>query len=184
MAIAVRDFVGGLELLVILVLDAERAADIVHAILIRRGIVAAGRLVVNAVDGLRSADPGLIRMMRTLHGDRLATFRRVEWPGALPSICSGARIAATYAAVWAVFGEWAGSQSGLGWQMLQAKGRLDTALVFADIVFITLMALGLFGLVSLVERLTIPWARKGGATTGGDGRGRAPELGVRGGRDG
>jgi ABC-type nitrate/sulfonate/bicarbonate transport system permease component len=46
--------------------------------------------------------------------------------------------------------------------MLQAKGRLDTALVFADIFFITVMALGLFGVVSLIERLTIPWARREG----------------------
>jgi putative hydroxymethylpyrimidine transport system permease protein len=77
-------------------------------------------IVVNAVDGLRSADPELVRMMRTLHADRLAIFRRVELPGALPAIFSGARVAATYAAVGAVFGEWAGSSSGLGFVILQA----------------------------------------------------------------
>ena len=69
-------------------------------------------IVVNAVDGLRSTDPELVRMMRTLHADALAIFRRVEFPGALPAIFSGARIAATYAAVGAVFGEWAGSSAG------------------------------------------------------------------------
>ena len=41
-------------------------------------------IVVNAVDGLRSTDPELVRMMRTLHGGRFAIFRRVEFPGALP----------------------------------------------------------------------------------------------------
>jgi putative hydroxymethylpyrimidine transport system permease protein len=122
-------------------------------------------IVVGTIDGLMSVDPEYIRMMLTLDATRKGIFRRVEFPSALPQIFTGMRVGATYAAIGAVFGEWAGSQSGLGWQMLQAKGRLDTALVFADIVFITLMALGLFGLVSLVERLTIPWARKGGATT-------------------
>ena len=90
-------------------------------------------IVVNAVDGLRSTDPELVRMMRTLHGGRLAIFRRVELPGALPAIFSGARIAATYAAVGAVFGEWAGSSSGLGFVMLQAQPALETARIFAAV---------------------------------------------------
>lgn len=121
-------------------------------------------IVVGTIDGLMSVDREYIRMMLTLDATRMGIFRRVEFPSALPQIFTGTRVAATYAAIGAVFGEWAGSQSGLGWQMLQAKGRLDTALVFADIVFITVMALSLFGLVSLVERLTIPWAKKGGRT--------------------
>jgi putative hydroxymethylpyrimidine transport system permease protein len=119
-------------------------------------------IVVGTIDGLRSVDPEYVRMMLTLDATRAAIFRRVEFPAALPQIFTGTRVSATYAAIGAVFGEWAGSDSGLGWQMLQAKGRLDTELVFADIVFITAMALTLFGLVSLVERLTIPWARSGG----------------------
>jgi putative hydroxymethylpyrimidine transport system permease protein len=119
-------------------------------------------IVVGTIDGLSSVDREYIRMMLTLDATRMGIFRRVEFPSALPQIFTGTRVAATYAAIGAVFGEWAGSESGLGWQMLQAKGRLDTPLVFADIVFITAMALALFGTVSLIERLTIPWARKGG----------------------
>ena len=119
-------------------------------------------IVVGTIDGLSSVDREYIRMMLTLDATKFGIFRRVEFPAALPQIFTGTRVAATYAAIGAVFGEWAGSESGLGWQMLQAKGRLDTALVFADIVFITVMALALFGVVSLVERLTIPWARKEG----------------------
>ena len=119
-------------------------------------------VVVGTIDGLAGVDPEYIRMMLTLDASRFGIFRRVEFPSALPQIFTGTRVGATYAAIGAVFGEWAGSEAGLGWQMIQAKGRLDTALVFADIVFITAMALCLFGLVSLVERLTIPWARRGG----------------------
>jgi putative hydroxymethylpyrimidine transport system permease protein len=119
-------------------------------------------IVVGTIDGLTGVDREYIRLMLTLDATRFGIFRRVEFPAALPQIFTGTRVAATYAAIGAVFGEWAGSQSGLGWQMLQAKGRLDTALVFADIVFITVMALALFGVVSLIERLTIPWARREG----------------------
>lgn len=117
-------------------------------------------IVVSTIDGLRSVDPEYVRMMLTLDASRWAIFRRVEFPAALPQIFTGTRVAATYAAIGAVFGEWSGSDAGLGWQMLQAKGRLDTQLMFADIVFITAMALALFGLVSIVERLAIPWARR------------------------
>ncbi len=116
-------------------------------------------IVVNAVDGLRSADPELLRMMRTLRGDRAAIFRRVELPGALPAIFSGARIAATYAAVGAVFGEWAGSSSGLGFVMLQAQPALATARIFAAVLILSALALTLYALVTVAERLVVPWNR-------------------------
>lgn len=117
-------------------------------------------IVVNAVDGLRSTDADLVRMMRTLHGSRLAIFRRVEVPGALPAVFSGARIAATYAAVGAVFGEWAGSSAGLGFVMLQAQPALLTARIFAAVLILCALALGLYAIVSLAERLLVPWQRE------------------------
>jgi putative hydroxymethylpyrimidine transport system permease protein len=120
-------------------------------------------IVVNGVDGLRSVDPELPRMMRTLDGSRLAIFRRVEFPSALPSIFSGVRVAATFAAIGAVFAEWSGSTSGLGYIMQSATPSLATARIISAIVLLTAISLALFLLVYLVERLTIPWAR--GAAT-------------------
>jgi len=115
-------------------------------------------IVVNAVDGFRSTDPELVRMMRTLHGSRFAIFRRVELPGALPAIFSGARVAATYAAVGAVFGEWAGSSSGLGFVILQAQPALDTARIFAAVLVLSALALALYAVVAATERLLVPWS--------------------------
>jgi ABC-type nitrate/sulfonate/bicarbonate transport system permease component len=116
-------------------------------------------IVVAAVDGLRAVDPEYTRMMLTLDASRLDILRRVELPAALPQLFSGVRIAATYAAIGAVFAEWAGSDAGLGWELVQAQGRVDTPLVFATIAVVTALALVLFGLVALVERLAVPWAR-------------------------
>ena len=110
-------------------------------------------------------------MMLTLDATRMGIFRRVEFPAALPQIFTGTRVAATYAAIGAVFGEWAGSQSGLGWQMLQAKGRLDTALVFADIVFITVMALGALRRRVARRAPDHPLGAEGGVTVGCNARG-------------
>jgi putative hydroxymethylpyrimidine transport system permease protein len=120
-------------------------------------------IVVNGLDGLRLVDDDFINMMRTLDANRWAILRRVEFPGALPSIFSGMRIAATFAAIGAVFGEWSGASAGLGYVMLQATPNLQTARIFAAILILTLIAMALFGLVSLLERLVCPWAPRGGA---------------------
>lgn len=119
-------------------------------------------IVVNGIDGLRSVDDDLIRMMLTLNATRWGILKRVEFPAALPSIFSGMRIAATFAAIGAVFGEWSGSSQGLGYVMLAATPNLLTARIFAAIVLLTAVALALFGLVSLLERLLVPWAPRGG----------------------
>lgn len=118
-------------------------------------------VVVNAVDGLAAVDPELLRVMRTLDGGRWAAFRRVEAPAALPSLFTGLRVAATYAPIGAVFGEFAGSQNGLGYLMLQATPQLETSLVFAAIFILTAEAIALFVAVTMLERLCCPWAREG-----------------------
>jgi putative hydroxymethylpyrimidine transport system permease protein len=120
-------------------------------------------IVVNGLDGLRSVDDDFIHMMKTLDANRWAIFKRIEFPGALPAIFSGMRIAATFAAIGAVFGEWAGASAGLGYVMLQATPNLQTARIFAAILILTLIALALFALVSLLERIFVPWAARGNA---------------------
>jgi putative hydroxymethylpyrimidine transport system permease protein len=121
-------------------------------------------IVVNGLDGLRSVDDDLIHMMKTLDASRWAIFRRIEFPGALPAIFSGMRIAATFAAIGAVFGEWSGASAGLGYVMLQATPNLQTPRIFAAILILTLIALALFASVSLLERILVPWAPRGNAT--------------------
>jgi putative hydroxymethylpyrimidine transport system permease protein len=115
-------------------------------------------IVVNGLDGLRAVDDDFIRMMYTLDATRWGIFRRVEFPGALPSFFSGMRIAATFASIGAVFGEWSGSNAGLGYVMLEATPNLLTSRIFAAILMLTVISLVLFGLVSLLERIAIPWA--------------------------
>jgi putative hydroxymethylpyrimidine transport system permease protein len=118
-------------------------------------------IVVNGLDGLRLVDDDFIHMMRTLDATRWSIFRKVEFPGALPSIFSGMRVAATFAAIGAVFGEWSGASEGLGYLIQASTPNLQTARIFACIVLLTLIAMALFGLVSLLERLVCPWASRG-----------------------
>ena len=118
-------------------------------------------IVVNMLDGLSSADPQLLRVMRTLDGTRMGAFRKIEFPSSLPSLFTGLKIAATYAAVGAVFGELGGSEDGLGYVMVQATPQMQTALVFAAIFLLSIMSITLFIVVTVLERVLVPWAKEG-----------------------
>jgi ABC-type nitrate/sulfonate/bicarbonate transport system permease component len=114
-------------------------------------------VTVNTIDGLRSADPETIKLMRSLDASRSQILRRVEAPAALPYAFSGARIAAVFTTIGALFGEWAGSSSGLGHLILQDNAQLETARMFAAFVVLSVIALGLFGLIALAERRIVTW---------------------------
>jgi putative hydroxymethylpyrimidine transport system permease protein len=118
-------------------------------------------VTVNTLDGLRSVDPQLITMMRTLGASRLQILGRVELPSALPFFFSGTKIAIAVAVIGAVFAEWAGASSGLGHQILIASSNLLTARMFAAITLLSVMAIALFGLVALIERKVITWDSRG-----------------------
>ena len=114
-------------------------------------------ITINTLDGLRATDPDAIKLMRTLDASRWQILTRVEAPGALPYAFSGARIAAVFTTIAAVFGEWVGSDSGLGHLILQDNARLETARMFAAIVVLSVIALALFGLIALAERRIVTW---------------------------
>jgi putative hydroxymethylpyrimidine transport system permease protein len=118
-------------------------------------------VTVNTLDGLRSVDPQLITMMRTLGAGRWQILGRVELPSALPYFFSGTKIAIAVAVIGAVFAEWAGASSGLGHQILIASSNLLTARMFAAITLLSVMAILLFGVVSIVERKVVTWDSRG-----------------------
>ena len=117
-------------------------------------------ITVNLLDGLRSVEPELIKLMRSFGASRLRTLRSVELPASLPFLFSRLKVAATVSVIGAVFGEWAGADEGLGRLVLLGNTQLQTPRVYAGIVLLTLMAVALFALVALAERLACPWNRK------------------------
>ena len=121
------------------------------------GLVCFFPIVVNTADGLRSADPELIALLRTMGASEGQIFRLVRWPGALPMIFSGIKIAITYSVVGAILGEWVGASRGLGVFMLRATNSFRTDWVFASIAITAILSICLFGLVSAAERLSLRW---------------------------
>jgi len=114
-------------------------------------------IAVNAADGLRSVDPEAGKMMRSLDASRRQILWRVEAPTSLPFVFSGARIAATYAPIAAIFGEWVGADSGLGVLIREDSARLETARLFAAAAVLAAIALTMFALLALAERRIVTW---------------------------
>jgi NitT/TauT family transport system permease protein/putative hydroxymethylpyrimidine transport system permease protein len=114
-------------------------------------------VTVNTLDGLRAVDPAQVKMMRTLDAGRWRILRRVEAPSALPYFLSGAKIAAAVAVIGAVFGEWSGADEGLGHLILVSQGQLQTARVFAAVFVLSLMAIALVAILTLIQRRYAWW---------------------------
>lgn len=133
-------------------------------------LVAFFPIAVNTIDGLRAADPQLLRLMRTLRASWWQRFRYAQLPAALPFFFSGLKIAAALSVIGAVFGEWVGASEGLGYLILVLNNATDTATMFATIFLLAVIGIALFALVTLAERLLLPWyheARREQADDGG-----------------
>jgi ABC-type nitrate/sulfonate/bicarbonate transport system permease component len=114
-------------------------------------------IAVACADGLAAAEPELIKLLISMRATRWQILRLVRLPGAMPSFFSGLRIAATYSVTGAIFGEYVGAEKGLGIYMKLEANSFATIQVFAAILVTAILSLLLFGLVSLVERIALPW---------------------------
>jgi len=86
-----------------------------------------------------------------------ARFWKVEMPGALPNVFAGLKVGLTLAVIGAIVAEFVGANAGLGYLMQLANGDLDTPLIFAGLTVITAWGMLLYGLISAIEALTMPW---------------------------
>ena len=110
-------------------------------------------------DGLMATPPGWLDLARTMQARPAATLWRIRVPAALPALASGLRLAAVYAPIGAVIGEWVGASRGLGYLMLLANGRAKTDLMFAALVVLALMTLALYRVVGAAcDRLAARFA--------------------------
>jgi putative hydroxymethylpyrimidine transport system permease protein len=114
-------------------------------------------VAINTVAGMNSVDRDTFRLMQSLGASRWEVFRRVRLPASLPFFFVGVKLAAVVAVIGAVAGEWVGSTNGMGPLMIAANSYLRTNLVFAAIVYLSVMAVGMFLIVTLIERLVIGW---------------------------
>lgn len=114
-------------------------------------------VVVSGMAGLRSVDPEILELTSTMGASAAKTFLKVRLPASLPQLMSGLKVAATLAVTGAVVGEFVGANEGLGYVILQANGNVNTAMLFATLIIMSLLGVLLFLVIEVAERLLIPW---------------------------
>src|SRR5437868_9748166 len=114
-------------------------------------------VVVSTVVGFKSVDPEMLDLARSMKASRLATFARISFAQALPSIFAGLKVSVTLAVVGAVVGEFVGSNSGIGYLLQIANGNFDLPLMFAALTVLSAIGAVLFVSLEVVERMLIPW---------------------------
>jgi NitT/TauT family transport system permease protein len=114
-------------------------------------------IVINTVVGLKTTQPEMIYLVRSMGANRWQTFFKISLPNALPNIFAGLKVAVTLAVVGAVVGEFIAADEGLGYLLVVANGYLDTPLMFAGIIALSLLGILFFFLVEVLERVFVPW---------------------------
>lgn len=136
----------------LLLLGAGEVSKVIVAFL-----VAFFPIVVDTATGLAATPPELLDLSRSYRASQFKTFLKVRFPMALPFFFSGLKVAVTLSVIGAVVGEFVGSDKGLGYVIVSATSYWKSNLAFGAMLILAVMAVGLFGLVELVERLVCPW---------------------------
>jgi NitT/TauT family transport system permease protein len=125
-------------------------------------------IVVDTLTGLNSVRPESLMLIRSMGGTRWQAFRKIRLPSALPSIFGGFKVAITFAVVGTIVAEFVGSDHGLGYILVLARGNLDTVTVFATILWLIVIGFLFYFAVEVAERICIR----------GRGSNRSRELGA------
>jgi NitT/TauT family transport system permease protein len=110
-------------------------------------------VVISAVVGFANVEASALRLCRSLTASEWQSFVMVRFPFALPAIFSGMKIAMTMAVIGVIIGEFISAQAGLGFYILYASSRMETAIIFAALFVLCVIGVALFGAVALAEQL-------------------------------
>jgi NitT/TauT family transport system permease protein len=128
-------------------------------------------VVIDTVVGVGAAPPPTIPRLRSMGGNPFQVFWFVRFPNALPAIFGGLKVASTLAVVGAIVGEFVSAEKGLGYLVLVANGELDTRLVFACVLTLTLLGIIFYFIIEIIEKIVVHWhvAARQIETAGGGG---------------
>lgn len=116
-------------------------------------------MVMNTTTGLNSVDEDLLDLVRYHGAKKWQILVKIRFPNSLTYIFSGLKICSTLIVVGVIVGEFVTSDKGLGYIIVNSQFTLDTPAIFAALILIAIIGLGLFGLVSFLEKLLMPWQK-------------------------
>jgi ABC-type nitrate/sulfonate/bicarbonate transport system permease component len=117
-------------------------------------------LTVGILGAFHHTDEDALRLLKSMGAKRLQIYRYIKIPEALPAFFSGLRISASYSIIGAVISEWLGGEAGLGVYMIRVRKSYSFDRMFAAILLVAVLSLALIKLVTLIEKIAMPWKWK------------------------
>ncbi len=114
-------------------------------------------IVIDTTTGLNALDPAMIDLLKTFHARGTFIMLKARFPNALPQIFAGFKVAITLAVIGSVVGEFVAPNVGLGALLITSQTQLNTILVFASLVMLTVVGISLYAVVEVAEHYAIPW---------------------------
>jgi NitT/TauT family transport system permease protein len=117
-------------------------------------------MVINTATGLAAVEEDLLDLVSYLHATKWQKLRLIQLPNSLPYVFSGLKITSTTAVVGAIVGEFIASDKGLGSVIISSQTTLSTPAIFGSLILITVIGMGLFWGVEVLEKVLMPWEKK------------------------
>ncbi len=117
-------------------------------------------IVISTASGMKSTPVELVELLRSLNASKTQEFFKLRLRYAMPQIFTGLKVAISLAVIGSVIAEFVGATSGLGYVITQSGASANTALAFAAITLLSIMAILLFYGLVLLEHLLLPWAQE------------------------
>ncbi len=114
-------------------------------------------LVISLLDGFKSADKDILRLMRSMNASEMQILTHVKFPSAMSSFFAGLKVSVAYCVVGAVIAEWLGGNAGLGVYMTRVRKSYAYDKMFAVIFVISAISLLLMWLVKKLQKKVMPW---------------------------
>jgi NitT/TauT family transport system permease protein len=114
-------------------------------------------IVINTVSGLGSVSQEIALLGRAFARSRWEFFWKIQLPHALPYIFDGMKVSITLAIIGVIVAEFVSSQSGLGYLIMFANGRLDTVMMMSSITVLSVVGLALYCVIALAARVVVYW---------------------------
>lgn len=123
-------------------------------------VIAFFPVAIDMLAGLQSVEPSFVSLMRSVGASKSKIMLRVRIPHSLPHLMAGLKVAITFSVIGAIVGEFAGANQGLGYMIQFASTQLDTPLIFAALLVVSVLGLAFYYVVEYAERVLVPWAPK------------------------
>jgi NitT/TauT family transport system permease protein len=123
-------------------------------------VIAFFPVTIDMLAGLQSVEPSFISLMRSVGASKGKILLRVRIPYSLPHLMAGLKVAITFSVIGAIVGEFSGANQGLGYVIQFASTQLDTPLIFAALIVVSVLGLVFYYIVEFAERILVPWAPK------------------------